>query len=219
MKSFRLFLFMILLVSAAGVEAEFNPRMIKKGIRGGAGIASVVNHERDSKNVVGYSLGVFGSYRQSPILTIQMELLFSGKGYKIPDATVVQIDPAQAVPDTVIIEGVEAKYLLNYIEIPLLAKISVPTGGKFVPYVTGGGFMSLMVWDRLHLTDSSGTLEFELENTKRADLGYIIGAGFDIKSGDGMIFFETRYEISAMEPIKNEDQKSRLLLFQVGYWW
>lgn len=159
----------------------------------------------------GFLAGAFLNYKENRLFTIQLELLYTGKGYRIKD--VIQYDSL----DNIIAQS-DVEFVFNYIEAPLLAKIIAPMEGKYIPYLIGGGFVAYNVDNKMRLLEGL-PLDFDIENADDVDFGAIIGIGMDMKSGRGKLFFETRYDMSFGKPIKNQNQKLRTLAIHFGYGW
>jgi opacity protein-like surface antigen len=200
----------LILISTAA--AEFNPQLLYKGVKGGINIASAAGHRLETKSHTGYSLGGFFGYRQYKTLGLQMELLLASKGYEIPKTISYDSsgNPAGTAKVTV---------MIDYLEVPILAKFSLPLNGKAIPYLVAGPYAALSMREKLRVQDTAATLVTDLGNSEKNDVGLIFGAGVDLKAGNGKIFFETRYEIGFLPVIKNEHHKNRVWSFQTGYSW
>ncbi len=194
--------------------AQWDLSRLGKGVKGGIGISDVAYHEKVTKTRTSYLAGGILNYRQNQWFTFQMEVLFTSKGYKLDDVTIVY--PESPGADTGL---ADAEIILNYLEMPVLAKLSPPLTGKYRPYLVAGGFMALSIQSKTRLSEGLVAIDFGLGNVEKVDLGAVIGVGIDIKAGDGWVCFETRFDSSLMPAIKNEDQKSQVLFFQLGYWW
>lgn len=194
--------------------AEYKSEMLKKGLVFGINSANVSGADFDSKSRTGYCIGGFVNYQFSSRLSYQIELQFSGKGYRREN--VISYDtfgnPAATVD--------EISTILSYLEIPISAKFTLVPQGTYHPYLLGGGFAGLLIRDKLRIKDEGGPLyDIGIDNSKSADVGAIIGAGIDLKAGlRSWIYFEVRYELSFISPIQNVDYKSRSLDFRAGYW-
>ncbi|MCK5126356.1 MAG: PorT family protein [candidate division Zixibacteria bacterium] len=206
-----IFMFMLLLTGLT--NAEYSSEKLKKGIRLGFNQSTVTNADFDVKNYTGYCIGGFLNYQSSEYFSLQMELLYNGKGYR--QENVISRDSNGVAVGTID----EVTTILSYIEIPIIAKITAIPNGKYRPYVLGGGFIGLLVQDKLRLSNSAPFLDVDIENSKSSDVGFLFGGGIDLKAGEKTwMFFEVRYEISLISPIQNVDYKSRSLGFQTGLW-
>lgn len=199
------------LLAAAPAGAEpFDPALLGYGGKLAVNITNVSNHPQNPDNNTGYLFGALASYPLTKIITFQMELLISGKGYTIPDLVVY--DTADNPRGTA-----DATAILQYLEIPVLAKLS-PMVGKYRPYLIGGGYAAFLIRSKLRMDDGLYQIDLDLNNTNDLDIGGIAGVGIDLKMGRGWFFFEARYEQGAMSVIKDESYRSRAFSFQAGCW-
>lgn len=203
---------MALLFFMAAPAMSQNPlERIDLGIKAGAGIGTAANFNGDADSKTGYLGGLFMNYRENRLLSLQLELLYIVKGYSLKNATVR--DDA----NNILGQG-DFEVILSYIEMPLMAKISAPLAGKYIPYLTAGGFASIRIDSKIRLIQTI-PLDFDLANSNETDFGLIGGAGIDIKAGKGKVFFETRYDLGLAKAIKNKQHRLNLIAFQFGYIW
>jgi len=199
------------IVAAPALARQFNPAMVGYGGKIGFNIANVSNHPQKTENLTGYLIGGVVNYPKTDLLCFQMEIMFSGKGFTVPDTTAYDTG-------NVFLGRLDATWILQYIEIPLLAKLSPIRTGKYRPYVIGGGFAAFMVHSKLRLKDNLLELDYDISNTNSLDVGGIGGVGIDMQAGQGWLFFEVRYERGVMSVIKDTDYMTHALSFQAGYW-
>lgn len=205
------------LILSSAAYADVSPGQISKGGKLGVVVSSVNSHKDNSgntmqtKSLTGYQASLFVNFRQSKIFSYQMELAIVGKGYKIPNVSV------RDTRDTSVILIKDVTTLLTYLELPVMAKISLPVRGKYIPYFLGGGYGSYLMSGKLRLSDTLLSDEFKLANANKVGAGAILGAGLDIKAGSGYACLELRYEIDLTSVIKNQPEKNRALTFYIGY--
>ncbi|MCX7698203.1 MAG: PorT family protein, partial [Candidatus Goldbacteria bacterium] len=89
---------------------------------------------------------------------------------------------------------------LSYIEIPLLAKLSIQTGSAFVPIIYAGPCVSILTngirISETTVNDKTTKIIKNLNNDLNIfDVGIVAGAGFEIKAGPGSIILEGRYSM------------------------
>jgi hypothetical protein len=200
-----------LMTVASGLAREFDPALVGYGGKIGFNIANVSNHPQKTENLTGYLVGGLCNYPKTDLLSFQIEIMFSGKGFTVPDTTAYDTG-------NVFLGRLDATWILQYIEMPLLAKLSPIRTGKYRPHVIGGGFAAFLVRSKLRLKDNLLQLDYDISNTNSLDVGGIGGVGIDMKAGQGWLFFEVRYERGVMSVIKDADYKSHALSFQAGYW-
>ncbi|MFA4948297.1 MAG: porin family protein, partial [Candidatus Krumholzibacteriia bacterium] len=86
------------------------------GVKGGLNMANITGDDAEGTLMkIGGLGGVFISYDITEIFAVQPEILFSMKGTKED------------------FEGTDVSTSLNYIEIPLLLKVNLPTEGAIKP--------------------------------------------------------------------------------------
>lgn len=203
----------IVVILPAICQAEFNPGLIGKGFKAGVNIANVNNHE-DADSRRAYLGGAFANYPMLKNLDFQIELMLVGKGYMVKDTPVV---------DTLgnVIGSADWSALVTYLELPVMAKWTLPVPGKIRPFINLGGFVSQAInkKERRDLKGSDLVYDIDLNNVKTHDAGFLFGAGVDIKSGNGKVFLEGRYDYSNIAMLKYTKYRSRVWIIQVGYWW
>jgi len=142
------------------------------GPKAGMNFASISNYGTSPERKVGYHLGVVGEIGLTSMLSLEGELLYNSKGV---------IDDQGVVKD---------KIKVNYLGIPLLAKLSFDFIGLSKVYALGGAYANVR-------TGGSATYEFESaghsedprpltsDEWKRTEWGLVLGAGaeYDIKYG------------------------------------
>lgn len=138
---------------------------IQFGIRGGGNAAKltgadVQDLEGTIKNKVGLVAGIFLAINIGKIVTIQPEVLYTMKGSQINDP----------------LGEYTGKLYGDYVEIPLLLKIRIPTPG-IQPAIFAGPSIGFKLREKFQLNGEDVPLEENvLENN---DYGAIFGAGLD----------------------------------------
>lgn len=87
------------------------------------------------------------------------------------------------------------EFKLNYVDIPLMAKLSIPLGDEFsLRAYTGPSFNFLISayqtreYDDPSYNDGHGFRNNELKSINTADNSWIFGVGIDVNTGDGGCF-------------------------------
>lgn len=138
---------------------------IQFGIRGGGNAAKLTGAdiqdlEGTIKNKVGLVAGIFLAINIGKIVTIQPEVLYTMKGSQINDP----------------LGEYTGKLYGDYVEIPLLLKIRIPTPG-IQPAIFAGPSVGFKLREKFQLNGEDIPLEESLlENN---DYGAIVGAGLD----------------------------------------
>jgi len=144
------------------------------GAKGGIGITTLRGTNLENiDNRTSWLGGAFLNAQISPAINLQPEILFSQKG---ADYTT---------------NGVRNKLVINYFEIPILAKIRLPVGDVFFPHVLLGpnfAFRTNLKYSRVE-TDNGTQATTNYNEIRKSDLGGLIGAGFDIETKESGLFF------------------------------
>ena len=178
------------------------------GVKGGltfAAIRGAMSDLRDSR--VGFCAGGFIARDLGNLSMLQLEALYISKGGKDADAL-------DALAETVTI---------NYLEIPLLAKLIIPTTKKKPSYFAGeeglrpniyvGPFVAFKLNNYDNITDS----DFKV---KDFDYGIAFGGGFDVDVYTGKIVMDIRYTLGLKKIAdydSNPDFKNGVMMMMVGY--
>jgi len=170
------------------------------GIKGGINLANLTGDDvEDNSMKIGGVGGGFLCYRINEIFAIQPEILFSMKG----------ADFEAPAGDTL---GMDGSFSLNYIEIPLLLKVNLPTEGKMKPFLYAGPAFGLLMTAKVEDVDVK-------DDMKTMDIGILAGAGIGYQMEGGTLFFEARYEVG-MTSVPDDDDvdaKNTAISFMVGY--
>lgn len=133
----------------------------------------------------GFRAGGVLRYDFAPVIGIQTGASYSRKG---------ALDPSEGT-------GPEAKIELDYIEVPLLLQLNIPTGPAPVnPRLFAGGTLNFEIsCNRLENgTESECSLgqvagqDFEPKST---DLGFLFGGGLDFPAGPGAFTVDARFDL------------------------
>jgi hypothetical protein len=163
---------------------------VKLGIKGGANIANVngdfTETIADWKSSVGFCAGIFIELNFGRILTIQPEVLYTMKGA----------------------DAGTGKLKFDYIEIPILLKIRIPTGSVH-PFIFAGpafGFNLKAVLDGIEISDMP-----------KADYGAVLGGGLQLGRS---LHIDARYTMGlqklAIPDLETIDLKNGVLSVTLG---
>jgi len=163
---------------------------VKFGLKGGANIANVngnfTGELSNWKSTVGFCAGIFLELNLGRILTIQPEVLYTVKGA----------------------DSGTGKLTFDYLEIPVLLKIRIPTGSVH-PFVFAGpafGFSLKAVLDGIKIQDMP-----------TADYGAVLGAGLQLGRS---IHIDARYTMGlqklAIPDLDTIDLKNGVLSATIG---
>jgi hypothetical protein len=158
------------------------PRMatadVKFGIKGGVNVANVNGNFADNvtnwKSRVGFCAGIFLEFNFGRILTIQPEVLYTMKG---ADATLA--------------EGVltgTGKLRFDYLEIPILLKVRIPTGDVH-PFVFAGPAIGFNL--KAAFQDITGSSS-DVAGMNKVDYSAVFGGGLQLGRS---IHIDARYTL------------------------
>jgi len=148
---------------------------------------------------LGFCGGVFVNFSINDIFAIQPEALFTMKG-------------AQEEHD-----DWSQKINANYLEIPLLAKLSMRSKIARPNLFLGPAFAIKLSSERVYDSGESD----EIDYFKDTDFGLVFGGGVDFDTGQGKIVLEARYTLGLVQ-LKEEDDsvydiKNSIISFMAGY--
>ena len=180
------------------------------GLKGGLNVAKLVGD--DSGGAKWRYVGVFGGFlcfRVNDILAIQPEALIAMKGAKTREFFDFGAGP----------EEVEGTIKLTYLEFPVTAKVYFPTQIEMQPYIYAGLAFAIKVGSRVRAEVRDVSAEADLENSRGADVGVVVGIGFDYEVGPGNALFDLRYEAGFVSVVDAEDVDLRnsVVSFAIGY--
>ncbi|UCD83809.1 MAG: outer membrane beta-barrel protein [Deltaproteobacteria bacterium] len=176
-------------------------RRIRIGLKAGVNFAKFNIEEDIGENIEdfaggepkfkpGICLGASVTYRINNIFAVQPEVLLTMKGTKMEFDSNGSTDV-----DT---------WALNYLEIPVLAKLSIPVWSNR-PHLFLGPALAIKLdaereWE---YEGNSGKDDFS-EHMEDIDFGLVIGGGLDFELGRGRLSFDTRYTAGSIRIFKSE---------------
>ncbi|MEN2487590.1 porin family protein [Flavobacterium sp. B11] len=147
------------------LQAQDNNVNTEYGVKGGFNMSNLYGSgdNVDDNNVLyGFNAGVYATLPISDFVAIQPELLFTTKGAKL------EYNNAFASGD--------AKFRLNYIELPLLVRVNVTKNFN----IHAGGYASYLVSSKV---SGNGTVDFDqdidTDDLNKFDAGLSAGVGVD----------------------------------------
>ena len=161
------------LTSASPLFAQF-PGL---GVKGGINLATQKTSGEDVSDDGLESLPalVAGVFMTLPIwagLEFQPEALYSVKGAKVSES------------------GFTSKLLIDYLEVPMLARFSRRGSGRFGFYAAGGPYVAVQLRGRTRTTFGDTTEEVDVsDDVERLDFGLSAGGGVEW----GSLVFDARY--------------------------
>lgn len=192
-------------LSASTVPAQMHTTF---GLQGGVTLAKFGGADAAAfeftKNRVGFAAGGFVALGISPYFTIQPEAMYVVKGGKAEQ------------------NGSSAKVKLSYFEVPVLAKLTVPTkgGSRVSPHFYAGPAIAFKVGCTISGSDGSTTISGNCDDNdaqaKSTDLSMVFGGGLTIRNA----IIDVRYDLGLTkvdDSGNGQDVKNRTLYFLVGW--
>lgn len=187
---------------------------ISVGVKGGAAFATVSSDQfPDASNKTGLSLGATASLGLAPMFAIQPEVLLVQKGAEIDIA-------GTTVPD------VSGSYNVSYLQIPLLAKISLPTPGSAKPFLYVGPAISIETGCSVSAEADGISADMDCDADglstlarKSTDFSAVGGAGLGVGMGPGEFSLEARYDLglTSISDVAETDLKNRAFTVLAGF--
>ncbi len=202
MKLFKLFSAGALMLGAVAVSnaqedaSNSDSMAISFGVKGGANFATITGSDFDSPDSrTSFHVGVVGEFPIAEILSIQVEALYSGQGFEF------DFDG----PD-----GDKAEFQLDYINVPVLAKVYIVKGLS----IEAGPQFSFLVNEEVDLNPNSDNGDFELDDAETFEFGVAAGLTFQTEIG---LFATGRYNVGLTEIYKDVDAKNSVFQLGIGY--
>lgn len=132
---------------------------VRLGVKAGASLTNVTNTGDGAANKFGFNGGVVANFGINDMFSIQPEVLYSNKGFKLKNASNNE------------------RLALNYIDVPVLVKVATGATGLFFELGPQVGFRTAAEYK-----DSNASISFN-DAIKSVDFGYAAGLGFQVESG------------------------------------
>lgn len=180
------------------------------GIKGGLSLSKYTYTSPDPmpfamENLTGLVGGVYFNMGLGP-LSFQPEILYARMGMKYS------------------FEGATIEYQTNYIQVPLLLKVSVIPAGPIRPVVYAGGYGSYLLSAKGVMTSEEGSDSGDLDEMyKKFDYGLVGGAGIEFKLPGVKLSLEGRYNLGLANVLKEAEgdvslkNRSIMVLMGVGF--
>jgi hypothetical protein len=191
-------LFMLVFIGHVHVSGK-----TRYGIKGGLNFANLSGDVEDKylkpASKTTFMFGGFATTEMGKYLCIQPEVYYAMKGAKADD------------------DKLDIELKLTYIEIPVLAKLVIPTPGAITPSIFVGPVADLLLSAEI----SSGNFDVDIkDNVMKIDAGLVVGAGVDINAGKGKFILDGRYTsgfISVDDTDDEDNIKNGVFSILVGY--
>lgn len=200
------FLFSSLLLAVFSFTAS---AQVSLGLRGSYGFSDLrTDAELDVisdqfSNASSLSFGVVAELPVSDVFSVRSGLEINRRG------TTLRVGQDAPIFGTSVPFGAEAKTRFTYIDVPVLAQVSLPTGGAVRPYIFAGPTFGYATTGNVRTT-ATALISFNLMTTnidldeinyERFHVAAMGGLGVRADLGDRLVtFVEGRYEQSLTEP-------------------
>jgi len=197
--------------SRAGVDLE-NPYRsfsspnfgIKFGINSAYASGDAVSL---AESHTGLAFGAYYSNHITELLGYQVEALYNKRGYKFSTA----LKYSDFYGDFEFYD--ELTLDLHYLEIPVLARISIPTRSGFQPYFLVGPSLGFVLSSKQEgLYDDFGEVDLKI---KASELAMVFGFSGRIKDSPLTFGFMSTSGLTSV--IENKDVKNRVFMLTLGY--
>jgi hypothetical protein len=204
---------MVALLLVVAAERPVLAQQVSVGARGGYSSVTIDWEGADALDTDWTSRFHFGGLANVQLhdyFAVQLEVWYSQKGSGLTDP-----------------EG-EGDVKVPYLEIPLLAKLTIPTGGIVTPHVLAGPAVAFELSCTLSAMISGIPVEDDCDapdigiERKKTDISLVFGAGLEIQAGPGAIILDALYDLGVQNlndaaDAPDDDVKSRAWMISAGY--
>ncbi len=145
-------------------------------VLGGLSVSGLRGKSLDVENKLGLALGGAYVFGLGTDFSLEADGLFVMKGAKAPD-------PLGGHRDFVI---------LDYVEVPILARYDLPTGGTATPHFVFGPTLAFLVSGRYRAANGAAV---SLSGVQSIESGLAFGAGLDVEVGERTLIVEGRFDL------------------------
>lgn len=169
------------------------------GIKGGVNFASITGDDFDSPDSrTSFHVGLLAEFPLTEMFSLQAEALYSGQGFES------DVDGE--------IFGGEGKveYQLDYINVPVLAKVYILDGLS----IEAGPQFGFKVNEEIDANANADDGDLNLDEAEDFDFGVAAGVTFETPMG---LFATGRYTQGFTDIVNNRDVKNSVFQIGVGY--
>jgi hypothetical protein len=163
----------------------------------------------------GWLGGFFCNFKLSEQFSIQPEIYYARIGEKETNPLVEGFVTLASI-------GVTYKELLDYIQVPVLAKFKVLPKGPFSPILQAGPYFGFLLSGKYKTLDAAGAVLYSgdlKQYYKTMDFGLAFSGGFEYEMGNKLLSLEFRYNLGLTDIEKTEHiyiTKHRTLMVMLG---
>ncbi len=154
------------------------------GVKGGLNFADLTGTDSEGfKNKTGMIAGVYAKLSFSPRVAIQPEILYTQKGSRGTEGGLLSMT-----------------FKMDYIEIPVLLRLTVPLEGQVEPFVYGGPSFAFITKAEIEFQAQGISATLNMANEKSSDIVFLFGGGLELDAGAVDVFFDLRYSLGLSNP-------------------
>ena len=178
----------LILVTAIG-STSFAQITIEGALKGGADFSDLGGNDAGNTNTsLGFVGGFSATLHLAKLFSLQPELLYIRKG----------ADQFTSSQERYFV--LNANVVLDYIEIPVLAKLTFPMANNLVPGVYVGPSFAFKLRSKLNIVEARsedgtplGSIQPKIVNAKSTDVGLVIGTALAVEGPATKIVVDFRY--------------------------
>src|SRR5699024_4138362 len=187
------------------------PSPVKLGVKGGLNFSNFNGDALDADYMTRGNVGLFLKYDVNPYFAIQPEANISWTGAKMSVSDLVlpdDIDPG---------ESGDVKLKQTYIQIPVLAKLQLPSNAGIVPNIYAGPVVSFNIHDKFSTDTDVDDIDGDLKDIgldpNTTQFGLQFGAGVEYQN----VMIDARYHWGLTDTFDDVDAKNSAFMIAIGF--
>jgi opacity protein-like surface antigen len=194
---------LVLAMMVFGTSIATAQEFVQFGAKGGVNFASITGDDFDTESRTGFNLGLVAEIPVAERFSIQPEVYYSAQGF---DVSEIDQENVFDIDDNI-------EYQLDYINVPVLAKIYL-TDGLSIQAGPSFNFKVNEEIDTMPTQDGGDTNVAEYSDVKDFEFGG--AAGLEYKF-DGGFFIQGRYNYGFTKLIDDVDAHNSVFQAGIGY--
>ncbi|SHI96744.1 Outer membrane protein beta-barrel domain-containing protein [Mesonia phycicola] len=192
------------LMTILGVNAQADSDLVQVGVKGGVNFSNVTGDDFEGPNSrTSFNAGFVAEIPFTERFSIQPEVLYSGQGFDID----------QSNQDNFLDNDGNVEYQLDYIQIPVLAKIYLVEGLS----VQAGPQIGFKINEEIDYQPNDDAGDIDLEDySETEDIDISLAAGLEYKFDNGF-FIQGRYNYGFSQLIKDYDIHNSVFQAGIGF--
>jgi hypothetical protein len=171
----------LVLLLASLPAARARAQAMTWGLKGGLNVTNVTGDGEVFDSKRGVVAGGFGVFDLAPEFGVEVDALFSMKGAQTSGHSLDANGHGISVPHSYLI--------LDYLEIPILARYNFHTGAEAITHVYLGPTLAFKIGARFDY----GSSTTDISAARSLDSGLALGASIDLGAGPRKMVFDARY--------------------------